>query len=544
MTLSTSRCSIRLLVVLAACGDSPAEDDVGIDAGVASFDASADARVADIREHDVGFDVGSRDAGPADGGPTISHGYRCTEVGEVRGDGVFSMTSFADRLFVGEFGYGREGQSMVSTFPGGDVPSPGLLGIGESVCALEVFEGALYANTENSGDIFRSENGSDWVRVHDGESGVIGCGLEVFNGQLYAVNFNYATDSDGRILRSADGRSFSAVWEGRSSEWGPYLREIAEHDGRLYAFGTNTRTDQGFALVSDDGEAWRLEETPSRYLRAFSWNGSLYAGATDYSSDGPAGIYRDGAPVFPVSEHYVTDIQDWDGALFAGTSAGWKDDVGTSRLLLSRDGTAWQPVCDFDELAVWSMAVHDGHLYVGTWEFGHGGKVYRVDIDPDGRGATDPMIPVDDCRGEAPMPRVMREVGYRAASYTGRRNWVIGSCYPYAYTAADDEHLPCDAMYDPDRTRSGTATFDFPAVAPGMYDVYVGGRHTTARTRSGMRVVVDGHEAFIDQHNDSLDYSNDFHGRYCLSGDIEALVDSTRDGGSDAVSYIRLVPAE
>jgi len=49
-----------------------------------------------------------------------------------------------------------------------ELTSPGLTGISESICALIEFNGELYANTESSGDIFRSTDGAQWQRVYDG----------------------------------------------------------------------------------------------------------------------------------------------------------------------------------------------------------------------------------------------------------------------------------------------------------------------------------------------------------------------------------------
>ena len=43
--------------------------------------------------------------------------------------------------------------------------SPGLTGVSESVCAMREFGGYLYANTESSGDIFRSADGDSVAGV-------------------------------------------------------------------------------------------------------------------------------------------------------------------------------------------------------------------------------------------------------------------------------------------------------------------------------------------------------------------------------------------
>ena len=163
-----------------------------------------------------------------------------------------------------------------------------------------------------------------------------------------------------------------------------YLREITSHDGVLHAFAVDENSNQGHRLWSTNGTDWSSTETPSRFFRGHSWNGSLWIASTDRSSNGTPGIWRfDGSDTVLVhseARHYVTEITHFDGSLFAGTSDGWKDDVGTSTLLMSRQGDAWEVVCDFPEIAAWSLAVVDDHLYVGTWQYGDGGQVYRVDI--------------------------------------------------------------------------------------------------------------------------------------------------------------------
>jgi len=150
---------------------------------------------------------------------------------------MFSLAGFGGRLHAGHFGYGLEGQSMLSLFPPWETASPGITGIGESICALEVF----------------------------------------------------------------------GVWR---------------YDG---------------------------VDLELRY---------------------------------ETLSVYVTDLHPWRGALFAGTSDGWKEDVGTSALLMSVDGNAFETMCEFDEIAIWALEELNDRLYVGTWQFGSGGAVYEVVPSP------------------------------------------------------------------------------------------------------------------------------------------------------------------
>ncbi len=343
--------------------------------------------------------VGDDDTSSGDDDDGAPHDYRCTPVGTGHADGFFALRGFQGALYAGEFGYGREAESMVYRYPPWELTSPGLTGISESVCAMAEFDGRLYANTEDDGDIFRSADGSTWERVHDGDDQSIGCGLEVFDGRLYALNYRNQTHTHGAILRTADGTTWETVWDSGSDSL--YVREIVAHEGVLYAYYVDEDTDDTFALTSVDGTTWTAHETPSRMFRAHSHDGVLWLGSTDRGGHGQPGVWRyDGSSyemVHQADKHYVTQIAHWDGALFAGTSDGFKDDTGTSTLLMSRDGESWEAACAFSEIAIWSLAVVDDTLYLGTWEYEVGGQVHRVDIVSGGDDDDDDTAGAVDC---------------------------------------------------------------------------------------------------------------------------------------------------
>jgi len=322
------------------------------------------------------------DSEPAGDTAQGERSYTCSAIGSSYSDGFFALRGFGDRLYAGQFGYGYEGQSMLYAYPPWELTSPGLTGISESVCALLEYQGQLYANTESSGDIYRSSDGSSWERVYDGGSQTIGCGLEAFGDHLYAVNYDNGAGEHGLILRSSDGGSWETVYDSGSTAM--YLREISSYQGLLVALAVDEDSHQGWALSSSDGTRWTALATDTRFFRAHSWDGHLWLASTDRSSLGPSGIWRfDGTDLLQVHSeprHYVTEITDFDGALFAGTSDGWKDDEGSSALLTSRDGSSWEEVCQFPEIAAWSIAAVGEHLYAGTWQYGDGGQVYQVSV--------------------------------------------------------------------------------------------------------------------------------------------------------------------
>lgn len=389
-------CAAGLLVGAAACDlESSREAQVGNSAsGSSSSSESSVGATSDVAgttgvpgTHGLGESGGTTEVAVEESSGSIPPQppleiVGCEPVGVVDSDGVFSMASFAGKLQIGQFGYGREGSSMQYAYPEFAKVEPGLRGIGESVCAMMEFDGWLYANTENSGDIQRSLDGQHWERVHDGHDGVIGCDLVAHSGALYAVNYDWDHRNHGQILRSSDGATWTTVYDS-GADGNRYLREIASHKGRLMAFSVDTDSRRGYVLRSIDGQRWTEAAAPARFFRSTVWDGELWLSSTERSSDGVSGLWTTSGDDFELRytspRPYVTELAVWRDVLFAGTSDGWKDDVGTSTVLMTRDGETWEQVCDdFDELAAWSLAVHDDRLFVGTWEFGSQGRVYEV----------------------------------------------------------------------------------------------------------------------------------------------------------------------
>jgi len=155
---------------------------------------------------------------------------------------------------------------------------------------------------------------------------------------------------------------------------------------------------------------------------------------------------------------------------------------------------------------------------------------------PDDPGMMDPECPVDP----NDRPTIL-EMNYREARFTQRHNWVL-DCYDYAYTARAQEHQACDGQFHPDGSRRGTAIFVFVDVPQGRYEVLIGARHTENRNGAGAVFLVNERSRTIDQRVHAPDRVWDHHGVYCLSGQVQVVLDSSVNGGSDSVSAIRLEP--
>lgn len=165
----------------------------------------------------------------------------------------------------------------------------------------------------------------------------------------------------------------------------------------------------------------------------------------------------------------------------------------------------------------------------------------RVERCPD--AATPMPTPVD--AGTPAGPVVERTIGYRAATYTQRGNWVFRCDANYAYTARGDHAAEdCTGGYDPDGTLRGTATFTFTNVTAATYDVLIGSRHSSNRNDMRALFTVNGEAVRIDQRtgDGALAIVTDLWGRRALSGTVRVVLDATRNSGSDSVSFVTLRP--
>lgn len=208
----------------------------------------------------------------------------------------------------------------------------------------------------------------------------------------------------------------------------------------------------------------------------------------------------------------------------------------------------WDNTAQTDQRVDVTRAVREGSNVV---EFGPGPldrsffRIGRVQLDVVARtlrcgsGGTSP--PDAGVTG----PRVTRRLGYMNATYHLRRNFVFRCDANYAYTARGDHASEdCTGGYNPDGTLRGTATFTFPNVAPGLYDIVVTSRHSSNRNPLGALFVVNGEAGRIDQRTGpgTLTLVDDLWGRRTLQGTVTVVLDAMNNRGSDAVSAVTLRP--
>ena len=178
-----------------------------------------------------------------------------------------------------------------------------------------------------------------------------------------------------------------------------------------------------------------------------------------------------------------------------------------------------------------------------TIAFGAGsfvdGTFYRI-----GQVALEIEAEVGACPEAPPQPPKAVQLDYNDAVYTKRHNWVLRCDFQdgYAFTAKGDQaQLDCGALYDPDGTRTGTATFTFVDLAPATYEITIRARHSANRNPKGALFVVDGEAKRVDQ-TVGEDIVTDIWGTKALAGTIEVVLDSDMEPESDSVTWVRLEP--
>lgn len=228
-------------------------------------------------------------------------------------------------------------------------------------------------------------------------------------------------------------------------------------------------------------------------------------------------------------DSYDADHPGEEGTVFVNGSApydlpanaGWDNAAGTGSIDVTADVLAGSNTIEFG---------------AGTFEQG---TFYRI-----GNVQFVVEVEIASCMEAPPSMPVVREIHYSDAVYTEREHWVHRcEAFDYAYTARGDEHIPldCGGLYQAGGPRSGTATFTFEDVVAGSYEVRIRSRHTENRNPMGALFIVDGEELRIPQDDDA-DFTTDIWGVRDLEGDVDVVLDSTREDESDSVIWVRLVP--
>lgn len=356
-------------------------------------EASAARDAADARTHsgeeagpllDATIDAASDGPAAPDAGPPV---FSHKVLASTTDPGFFSLRSFGNQLLAGTYGSGK----IYSSANAWAAPVVDLKA-GESVYVMQPFGAALYANTENRGEIWRSTDGKSWSKVFGGASTAIGTGLAVYKGQLYAA-YTTLSDNAGRIYRSSTGNSgsWSHVFGSKTQGTDVGLRELIVYNNVLYCLSYDWDGKIGGFYTSTNGTSWSWHPKLSqqRPIKAHVWKGYLWISTSPYTSKRvpPASVYRfDGKALIKVFQDPAraigTDLLDFDGALYFVDMVNWRATTGASALHRSPTGApgSWKTVLTFPEPEAMDLAVHGGKLHVATRHEGGHGKVYRIEI--------------------------------------------------------------------------------------------------------------------------------------------------------------------
>jgi len=242
----------------------------------------------------------------------------------------------------------------------------GRLGSNIFVDSLAVYDGKLYAGTDDLGKVYRYEGGSTWTDVGRLGTNTQVNSLAVYDGKLYGGTMN-----SGRVYRYDGGSTWTDVGRlGTNTQ----VYGLAVYDGKLYG-GTR---DSGRVYRYDGGTTWtdvgRLGSN-TNVISLAVYDGKLYGGTYDSGR-----VYRyDGGTTWTDvgrlgSNTKVFSLAVYDGKLYGGT-------YDSGRVYRYDGGTTWTDVGRLgSNTYVISLAVYDGKLYCGT---GNSGRVYSI-----GQGTT------------------------------------------------------------------------------------------------------------------------------------------------------------
>lgn len=374
---------------------------------------------------------------------------------------------------------------------------------GEALYAhcLAVFQGDLYVGTyEDSGGraggVYRYDGQGGWVDTHapvrsNGVSALAVLGDALYAGTTRMIGAGSALPESsnqtpgGEILRyrPTDGWASCGRLAGHDT-----VGSMATLGSDLFASPSNTEGVYRY----DGGTSWESIGTPGRRLIALgAYRGALYGAGNDHADVGEAmAKTRAGIVVPPRAPGGGGGVFRWDG------------------------GTTWTLVgMQPDTTQVYSIAVHDDAMHVGTWP---NGLVFRY-AEPDrwascGRlGDQTEVMGMVAYNGKlyggtVPLAQVYRFDAPGSWTLTGRLDHTEDALYRRAASMAIYDGrlfcgtLPSGMVWSMD---AGTVASHDTALDPGW-------RHVVAVRRGrDVRIHVDGREVARRRGDSDLDIAND-----------------------------------
>jgi hypothetical protein len=242
----------------------------------------------------------------------------------------------------------------------------GRVGSAVAVWSMAVHAGELYAGTyeggaDEYGRVFRYAGDQRWECCGplDGSSSV--SGLAEFHGQLYAAT--KTEDPHGSLLDPTQNkRPGGNVYRLNEDDTWTHCGKVCDQDnlfgltvfrGRLYAWPAYAKGIYQY----ESGTNWRRVGSPdSRLLALAPYHGDLYAAANRLALLDPNVTHAG-----PHGDPSVQPIVGKDGTFRMSDDGMW---VGCGN--------------QAEETQIYSIGIHAGQMYVGTWP---SGKVFRYEGD-------------------------------------------------------------------------------------------------------------------------------------------------------------------
>jgi len=340
--------------------------------------------------------------------------------GERQNVGVSTLATFAGQLYAGLWNQGSGGAQLWRMDGSGTWSPMTTNGFGHTynvaVDHLLEFNGNLYAGTwadaTNGGELYRSGDGSVWTRVVSAGFGdptnAEVFRLAVFNNQLYASTWSY------------DGGHGAEIWRSSSGDAGGWSRVVpngfgsadnvgftfAALDGQLYAGSSNASGGEIWRSSTGDAGSWTKvgaggfgDADNSVLLALAAFNGRLYA-ATHHVAGGGSQVWRcqvcDGSDWTRVVNNGFGDSETRRMPGLSVLSGHLYLVIGNSTTGLGVWRTRTGDAADWTEAAdagfgdssnletYWNnaLAVFNGRLLVGTFNYGNGGEIWEQLVTP------------------------------------------------------------------------------------------------------------------------------------------------------------------
>ncbi len=257
-----------------------------------------------------------------------------------------------------------------------------------AIAVLEPFNGALYAATWGTAQVWRTENGNSWTQLltNWSVSNTDVIDMIDFSGHLYMGTSNAA---GGELWRTNGVTWEQVVSAGFGSSTNTSLKNLAVFSHTLYVATDNSSGEhQVWRSASGDAGSWsKVADNLGGYGVMQVYKNQLYLGmggdiaALWRTGDGLTwtSVFTDG---LGEENPYVASMAEFDGYLYIGMANG-----GTGgQLWRSANGQQWTPVFknglgNPDNIRLYGLIATNEHLYAVFSNLVTGAEVWRMGTD-------------------------------------------------------------------------------------------------------------------------------------------------------------------